>query len=379
MIGGRFESEMSDADVYMGSAATAWAARRWLWRGGGGSSAPATGFVTVLVGDKPIDDLRAVWLRVREVEFNMTGGKKHVFVGMDESINLLELTNLTEALMINEEIVTGKGTKIRLLLDDLAIERKESPEDADPEVVPVPAGGWIELNPQGPFEVRAGETIYVMIDFLLDDSLVHVVETGTDEYRFRPQVFAEIKAEGDESRLVRLKGTARGVNPIDDTFELCDLRREAGNGSSNNLYDCVIIKMDNTVDGEDTLVIENGSMLEENAIVTAFGVMDFDPDPSKDTMNAVVLVAGMDEPIIAESGEATSVPPPNLQIDQSAAGDPAQFDINPTVAGWRSFTENPETTGEVMVMDDIEAFGFAVDPATVPPSMDAFLFVYKRP
>ncbi len=349
--------------------------------GGGGSSAPATGFVTVLVGDKPIDDLRAVWLTVREIEFNMTGGKKHVFVGMDEPINLMELTNLTEALMINEEIVTGKGTKIRLLLDDLAIERKESPEDAEPEMVPVPAGGWIELNPQGPFEVRAGQTIYVMIDFLLDDSLVHVVETDTDEYRFRPQVFAEIKAEGDESRLVRLKGTARGVNPNDDTFELCDLRREAGNGSSNNLYDCVIIKMDNTVDGEDTLLIENGSLLVENAIVTAFGFMDFDPDPSKDTMNAEVLVAGMVEPIIAESGIATLVPP-NLQIDQSAAGGPAQFDINPTAAGWKNFpgvTENPETTGEVMVMDDIEAFGFAIEPATTPPSMEAFLFIYKRP
>jgi hypothetical protein len=131
--------------------------------GGSGSSAPATGFVTVLVGDKPIDDLSAVWLRVREVEFNMTGGKKHVFVGMDESINLLELTNLTEALMLSEEIVTGKVTKIRLLLDDLAIERNGSPVNADREVVP--AGGWIELNPQGPFEVRAGETIYVMIDF----------------------------------------------------------------------------------------------------------------------------------------------------------------------------------------------------------------------
>jgi len=346
--------------------------------GGGGSSAPATGFVTVLVGDKPIDDLRAVWLTVREIEFNMTGGKKHVFVGMDEPINLMELTNLTEALMINEEIVTGKGTKIRLLLDDLAIERKESPEDAEPEMVPVPAGGWIELNPQGPFEVRAGQTIYVMIDFLLDDSLVHVVETDTDEYRFRPQVFAEIKAEGDESRLVRLKGTARGVNPNDDTFELCDLRREAGNGSSNNLYDCVIIDINtDTETGDDTLVIENGSMLEENAIVTAFGFMDF--GAPEDTMNAEVLVAGMDEPIITESGIATSVPPQDLEIDQSATGGPAQFNVK-LMDGWKSFlTDDPETTGVPMVLDDIEAFGFAVEPATVPPSMDAFLFVYKRP
>jgi len=347
---------------------------------GGGGNDTTTGSVTVLIGDKPIHDLRAVWLTVREIEFNMTGGKKDVFVGMDEPINLLELTNLTEALMLNEEIVTGKVTKIRLLLDDLAIERVDSPEDAEPEVVPVPAGGWIDLNPQGPFDVRAGETIYVMIDFVLDGSLVHVVETGIDEYRFRPQVLVEIKTEGDESRLVRLKGTARGVNPNDDTFELCDLRREAGDGSSNNLYDCVVIDMNTDSEaGDDTLVVENGSMLEENAMVTAFGFMDF--DAPLDTMNAEVLVAGTDEPIIAEFGVATSVPPSDLQIDQSAAGGPAQLDIN-LMAGWKSFpgvTDSPATTGDAMVDDEIEAFGFTVDPATVPPSMDAFLFVYKRP
>lgn len=73
------------------------------------------------------------------------------------------------------------------------------------EVLDVPAGGWIEVNPQGGFEVRAGETITMLIDLDLERSL-HVTQGGNGSYEFRPQVFTQIYSQGDPSRIVRLKG-----------------------------------------------------------------------------------------------------------------------------------------------------------------------------
>lgn len=341
--------------------------------GGSGGDNTATGSVTVLVGDGPIDDLEAVFLTVNEVRFNMAGGNDHVLLETPQEIELLQLGNLTEVLLM-EEIVAGKVNKIRLNLDDLAIVRAggDPADPADREMLPVPAGGWVELNPQGGFDVRAGETIHVVLDVPIEDS-VQVVQNGTGEYRFRPQIFAEIHTEGESGRLVRLKGIARGVNDTVDGFDLCDLRREAGDGATNNnLFDCVHINDANAV------VVENGDMLEENVTVTAFGFMDFSAD--EDTMNAEVLVAGTDQPIVAEKGTAKAVPPDPMVLEQlDMDGMPTELNVN-LLPDWKSFpgvTTMPVTTDPVTVDDDVEAFGFRPDPTV--PSMDSFLFVYKRP
>jgi hypothetical protein len=334
--------------------------------GGSGGGTAATGSITVLIGDGPIENLDEAWLTVRELRLNMAGGNNHVVLDTPQTIELLQLHNLTEVLLM-EQIVTGKVNKIRLLLDDLEIVRM----DGSMDMLPVPAGGWVELNPQGGFDVRAGETIYVMIDVDMKRS-VQVVEGGNGDLNFRPQVFAEIYAHGDESRLVRLKGTARGVNDTVGSWDLCDLRREAGDGgSNNNLYDCVRINDGNAV------VVENGDVLEENVTVTAFGFMAF--DEAEDTMNAKVLVTGTDEPIVSESGRALAIPPNPMVIEQFT-DDEAPMEFNFAVnllPDWKSFpgVTDPATTGEVMLDDDIEALGFS----TGATSMDAFLFVYKRP
>src|SRR4030095_6011492 len=163
--------------------------------------------------------------------------------------------------LLTEEIVSGRVNKVRLLLDSMEIVRKGSVEH---ESIDLPAGGWIELNPQGGIEVRAGESITVFIDIDLESSL-HVVQNGNSGYEFRPQVFIEIYSEGDPSRVVRLNGTARGVNPSVDGFDLCDLRRESGDGGNENLMDCVHI-----VDA-DASVYENPAALEEGATAPGLG------------------------------------------------------------------------------------------------------------
>jgi Domain of unknown function (DUF4382) len=330
---------------------------------GGSGEAQGAGRVTMLIGDAPIDDLTKVWITVSEVELNMTGGKKDVVLNPPQRIELLSLQNLTEVLL-SEEIVSGRINKVRLLLDNLEILRASSTSPDDLEVLDVPAGGWIELNPQGGIEVRAGETITIFIDVDLERSL-HVVQGGNGSYEFRPQVFTEIYSEGDPSRIVRLKGTARGVNPTTDGWDLCDLRRESGDSSNANLMDCVHI-----VD-TDASAYENPSALAENSTVTAFGYMDF--GAAEDTMHAKVLVIGEEKPIVTEIGRVDALPDVDtitIDIDPAVTEIRASANLLP---GAVTVERHGDTTETLEVEDDVEAVGFRA----ADQSLDTFLVIHE--
>jgi hypothetical protein len=330
--------------------------------GGSGGGSGETGSVTLLIGDAPIHDLTEVWITVSEVELNMAGGKKDVVLDAPQRIELLSLQNVTEVLL-TEEIVTGRINKIRMHLDRLEILREGANEL---ESLDVPAGGWIELNPQGGIEVRAGETITIFIDVDLERSL-HVVQGGNGGYEFRPQVFIEIYSAGDPSRIVRLKGIARGVNPTIEGFDLCDLRREAGDGSHENLMDCVHI-----VDG-DASVYENGSGLEEGAVVTAFGYMDF--AAVEDTMNAKVLVVGEELPIETEIGRVDALPDADsisIDIDPEATELLVTANLLPDAVVVERHGDAAET---LELEDDVEAIGFRA----ADESLDTFLVIHEDP
>jgi hypothetical protein len=330
--------------------------------GGSGSDSSESGSLTMLIGDAPINDLDQVWITVGAVELNMAGGKKEVVLDTPQSIELLSLRNLSEVLL-TEEIVSGRVNKVRLLLDSMEIVRKGSVEH---ESIDLPAGGWIELNPQGGIEVRAGESITVFIDIDLESSL-HVVQNGNSGYEFRPQVFIEIYSEGDPSRVVRLNGTARGVNPSVDGFDLCDLRRESGDGGNENLMDCVHI-----VDA-DASVYENPSALEEGATVTAFGYMDF--SATEDTMNARVLVIGEEKAIESDVGRVDGLPDANtilVDVDPEATELLVTAHLLPDAV----VVERHGLTVETLEVEDlVETFGFRAADG----SLDTFLAIHEDP
>jgi len=333
--------------------------------GGGSGGSQETGRVTMLVGDAPINDLSEVWITVSEVELNMAGGKKDVVLDTPERIELLSLQNLSEVLL-SEEIVTGRINKVRLLLDKIEILREGGTSPDNLEVLDVPAGGWIELNPQGGIEVRAGETITMLIDVDLERSL-HVIEGGNGSFEFRPQVFIEIYSEGDPSRIVRLKGTARGVNPTTDGWDLCDLRRESGDSTNENLMDCV-----HMVDAGAS-VFQNPSALEENSIVTAFGYMNF--EATEDTMNAKVLVIGDAKPIVTEIGRVASLPDADtIMIDIDPAATELLVPAN-LMQGAVTVERHGATTATLDVDDNVEAVGFRA----ADESLDTFLVIHEDP
>jgi hypothetical protein len=208
----------------------------------------------------------------------------------------------------------------------------------------------------------------MLIDIDLERSL-HVTEGGNGSYEFRPQVFIELYSVGEVSRIVRLKGTARGVNPTTDSWDLCDLRSESGDSSNPNLMDCVHI-----VD-TGASVFQNPSALEENSTVTAFGYMDF--AAAEDTMNAKVLVIGEEKPIVTEIGRVASPPDAgSITIDTDPSD--AEHLVTANLLPGRVVVErHGSTTAMLELEDNVEAVGFAADaPLT---TVDTFLVIHANP
>jgi hypothetical protein len=71
--------------------------------------------------------------------------------------------------------------------------------------VQLPANGRIDLNPQGPFEISAGEDLVIQIDFDLARS-IKLTTTGSGRYRFRPVVFIDVLDQTASLRLSKLFG-----------------------------------------------------------------------------------------------------------------------------------------------------------------------------
>jgi hypothetical protein len=145
------------------------------------------------------------------------------------------------------------------------------------ELADLPANGKIDLNPQGPFTVLAGQTTVVELDMHANRSF-QVVETGTPNprYKLRPVIFVNVYP-GDinlPSKLVRVFGRVNSVNDAEKSVLLCNLQfvaqlgavttgddgdcvRLFANGSTNIFGSASIFGDDGLVIGFDKIAIDN--------------------------------------------------------------------------------------------------------------------------
>ena len=220
--------------------------------GGDGSSTPQsaplmTGKVALLMTDAPTDAFCQILATVRRVDLLGAGSPTNVFNG-PMTIDLLRLRNYTDVFAINAEVPIGSYSKVRLTLDDLAL------VECDAAGVPEAASGWehphlpgngkLDLNPRGTFEVVGGETLVIRFDMDMEKSL-HLHETGSGKWQFRPVIFCDIKPSRD--KLVRVFGAARNVNGTQ--FELCPLlpiAAPASGGTSTPSTECLDVFTDAT-------------------------------------------------------------------------------------------------------------------------------------
>lgn len=252
---------------------------------GGSSAAVAdapSGTVGLLVTDAPTDDFQQINLTVTKAELISDSGAQTIFMG-SKTFNLLELENVTELFAINEA-PAGAYSKIRLTL-----EMVELVLDDGSSVFPkLPGNGKLDLNPKGTFFVDSNDVLLIQLDFDANKS-IQVVKTGNAvKYNFRPVVFVKVIRNSDDSKLVRITGTASelaGTSPANN-FELCDIRAQqliVNAGDSETPY-CVMVE----TTSDTSFFDENGdpadfSGLVDGETVTIFGRFSTDYSDDDDS------------------------------------------------------------------------------------------------
>ena len=289
--------------------------------GGGGSSGggnipdptPApTGVFTLTLGDSALDGIEAVNIDIEEITLLGGDGQQQLLTNGVGVINLLDLRNITR-LVASTEVPADTYSKIRLQINSLEIIEEGS---SSPVSVQLPANGKIDLNPQGPFEISAGENLVVQIDFDLERS-IKIVQTGNSKYRFRPVVFIDVIGN---LRLTKLFGSIE-----DDTsgaasdLDLCE---------SVNTEPCfdvdladgalVLLADGSTVALEDQLLPESGNVFGHFFIKSGGGQF----------FRALVIVFGAEDSIQSIDGSVTSaVVDSAFDLIENGAVDPTSVQI----------------------------------------------------
>ena len=163
----------------------------WTGCGGGGDGSPSTGSVAVLLADAPTDDFDHIFVRIAEISLLPADDGAPVVVHREDGdipeIDLLDLREEDLLLLVKHDVPVGTFNKIRLRIASI---RVEGGPCADMRLV-LPSGK-IDLNPRGPFEVLANQTVSVRIDVDVEKSLHLNVAGQSGKCVFRPVVFVEI-------------------------------------------------------------------------------------------------------------------------------------------------------------------------------------------
>ncbi len=169
-------------------------------------SGPAlsTGTIEVRVTDAP-GDVEKILVTVSEVKVHKASTDEEdgvwITLGIDEDpFSLLELEGL-ELTLATEEVAAGKYTQLRMTIFEVWV----TLEGEDPVEATVPSG---ELKFVRPFDLEAGGTIALVVDFDADKS---VVVTGAGKVIFKPVVKLSIQQGGKPQELT-VEGTISALD-----------------------------------------------------------------------------------------------------------------------------------------------------------------------
>lgn len=195
-----------------------------------------TGTVVVVVTDAATDEFLQVWVTVTKVELLGAQGQFTLFEGR-RVFDLLSMRDDARLLSLGHEVPAGDWSKIRLHVEEVRLLRLVAESDAGtivdcpPDVTPDPGtvcesirpkvggNGKIDLNPRGPITVRPGELVFVQLDLDAQKS-IHIVETGSERFIFRPVVFVDLFAVRPD-RLVRIEGTIAEIDLAAQKLLVC--------------------------------------------------------------------------------------------------------------------------------------------------------------
>ena len=153
--------------------------------GGGGSSSPSVspvstgvGAVAIAMTDGAAEDFDEINVTVVKIELVSESGHVTVYEG-NKTFNLLDLADESRLFAIRNEVPAGIYSKIRLILTEIELVRKDANGNVLETAYPkLPGNGKLDLLRRGGFTVLAGETLVVQIDMDANKS-IHIVGTGS--------------------------------------------------------------------------------------------------------------------------------------------------------------------------------------------------------
>ncbi len=161
---------------------------------GAGSDA-GTGTLEVRVTDAPDPSITAVYVTTDNIEVSIAGEGRLTVIDEEITFELLALEGV-EAVLGTAELPAGKYTQVRLSVPEVQIEK-----DGELVTAEVPSG---TIKLVGNFELVAGETTFISLDFEVDKSLVDRQRQG---FLFKPVIKLTVGEPGDRgSRTVALPG-----------------------------------------------------------------------------------------------------------------------------------------------------------------------------
>jgi hypothetical protein len=283
---------------------------------GGGSSNPTpsaqTGTVTITMADAPVDGYSKVIMDITQIRFLSDAGQDILVLDEPKQIDFLALSNFSEVL-IKREVVAGTYDKIRLILSSLTLVKTDAAGNVtQTDSVDLHGLQKIDINPQGPFQIRGGQEIIINLDLNLDRS-IHIVKAGnSDKVLFRPVIFASISGQDAFDHLFRVEGTIDSIDRDLGTLKVCDIRHVSDSGahSPDPMDVCVFTDPDDNTSYFDTdanPMSDGLGGLDVNDPVVMYG--KFDPAAATDTFVPAVIAMGSRDSYDRERGISSDFVP----------------------------------------------------------------------
>ena len=190
-----------------------------LFSGGGGS-----GSVALFLADNPSEDYQSIFLYITRVSLIPPNGNPYVLFESQRPqgypVDILKYREKDFLFTVRDRVPAGFFNKIRLEVSKVEAEAISSLKS-----VPCATGiklpsGKVDLNPQGGFYVRSGQTLGIRLDIDANKSFALHEAGNSGKCIFRPVVFVDIEPVYDFERCPDLlKGKIVDVHSDNDIVD----------------------------------------------------------------------------------------------------------------------------------------------------------------
>jgi hypothetical protein len=176
--------------------------------GGGGSTSfsggSGSGSVALLLADNPSDDYKSIFLYITRVSLIPSRGNPYVLFESDRTagyrVDLLKYREKDFLFTVRDRVPAGFYNKIRLEVSKVEAQAKSGLNPVPCETNIKLPSGKVDLNPQGGFYVRSGQTLGIRLDIDANKSFALHEAGNSGKCIFRPVVFVDIEPVYDFER-----------------------------------------------------------------------------------------------------------------------------------------------------------------------------------